>query len=305
MSTLIFGHKNPDTDSICSSLVMEKFDKNLGFDVEAVRLGDINKETEYVLNYLGIQAPRLITNVEKDQEVVLVDHNEFSQSIDGIENAYITAVIDHHRIANFQTTLPLYYRAEPVGCTATILYKKFKEENMNIEKKEAILMLSAIISDTLLFKSPTCTAEDKKICEELATIANIDINTYGLDMLKAGTDLSDFTACDLINIDSKEFANGDFRFQVAQVNTACIEDVLKDKVEIENAMNEFIVNTSVNLFVFLITDIINSNSCAIVLGNNTDIFEKSFNVKLDNNTAFLEGVVSRKKQVAPVIVNNL
>lgn len=305
MSILIFGHKNPDTDSICSSLVMEKFDKNLGFDVEAVRLGDINKETEYVLNYLGIQAPRLITNVEKDQEVVLVDHNEFSQSACGIENAYIATVIDHHRIANFQTTLPLYYRAEPVGCTATILYKKFKEENMNIEKKEAILMISAIVSDTLLFKSPTCTPEDKKACEELANIADIDVNTYGLDMLKAGTDLSDFTAYDLINIDSKEFANGDFRFQVAQVNTACIEDVLNDKTEIENAMNEFISNTGVSLFVFLITDIINSNSEAIVLGNSTDVFEKSFNVKLDNNTAFLEGVVSRKKQVAPVITNNI
>lgn len=305
MSTLIFGHKNPDTDSICSSLVMEKFDKNLGFDVEAVRLGDINKETEYVLNYLGISAPRLITNVENGQEVVLVDHNEFSQSVNGIENANITTVVDHHRIANFQTTLPLYYRAEPVGCTATILYKKFKEENMQIEKKEAILMLSAIISDTLLFKSPTCTNEDKIACEALANIANIDINTYGLDMLKAGTDLSGFTPVELINIDSKEFANGNFRFQIAQVNTACIKDVLKNKIEIETAMNSFIDNSGVNLFIFLITDIINSNSEAIVLGNNLDVFEKSFNVKLDNNTAFLEGVVSRKKQVAPIISNNL
>ncbi len=117
MSTLIFGHKSPDTDSICSSLVMEKFYKNLGFDVEAVRLGNINKETEFVLNYLGISAPRLIKNVEAGQTVVLVDHNEFSQSVDGIENAKIETVIDHHRIANFQTAEPLYYRAEPVGCT--------------------------------------------------------------------------------------------------------------------------------------------------------------------------------------------
>ena len=305
MSTLIFGHKNPDTDSICSSLVMEKFDKNLGFDVESVRLGDINKETEYVLNYLGISAPRLITNVENGQEVVLVDHNEFSQSVDGIENAEITTVVDHHRIANFETTTPLYYRAEPVGCTATILYKKFKEENMQIEKKEAVLMLSAIISDTLLFKSPTCTDEDKNACYDLANIAEIDINTYGLDMLKAGTDLSSFTPIELINIDSKEFANGDFRFQIAQVNTACIDDVLKNKIEIENAMKSFISDSKVNLFIFLITDIINSNSEVIVLGNYTNVFEKSFNVKLVDNTAFLEGVVSRKKQVAPIISNNL
>ncbi len=187
----------------------------------------------------------------------------------------------------------------------TILYKKFKEKNMNIEKTEAILMLSSIISDTLLFKSPTCTKEDIEACKELAVISDINIDTYGLDMLKAGTDLSSFTACELINIDSKEFANGNFKFQVAQVNTACIEDVLKNKIDIEDAMNKFINDSGVNLFVFLITDIINSNSQCIVLGNNTNTFEKAFNTKLDNNMAFLEGVVSRKKQIAPIILNNI
>lgn len=302
--TLIFGHKNPDTDSICSSLVMEKFDKNLGFDVEAVRLGEVNKETQYVLNYLSIQAPRLIEEVEEGQAVVLVDHNEFAQSVNGIEKAKIETVVDHHRIANFQTSEPLYYRAEPVGCTSTILYKKFKEENMEIEKREATLMLSAIISDTLLFKSPTCTSEDIKACEELAKIADIDVNTYGLDMLKAGTDLSDFTSEQLINIDSKEFANGDFKFQVAQVNTACIEDVLQSKEAIEKAMTNFMNENGSKLFVFLITDIINSNSQAIVLGD-ISVFEKAFSKTVENNMAFLEGVVSRKKQVAPVILNVL
>ncbi len=302
--TLIFGHKNPDTDSICSSLVMEKFDKNLGFKVEAVRLGDVNKETQYVLNYLGIQAPRFINEVCEGQAVVLVDHNEFCQSANGIEKAKIETVVDHHRIANFETTEPLYYRAEPVGCTATILYKKFKEENMEIENKEATLMLSAIISDTLLFKSPTCTEEDKKACEDLASIANIDINTYGLDMLKAGTDLSDFTPEELIHIDSKEFVSGDFKVQFAQVNTACIEDVLQNKEEIEKAMTNFINRNHSNLFVFLITDILNSNSQAIVLGDTT-VFEKAFGKTVENNMAFLEGVVSRKKQVAPVILSVL
>lgn len=302
--TLIFGHKNPDTDSICSSLVMEKFDKNLGFDVEAVRLGEVNKETQYVLNYLGIQAPRLIEEISEGQAVVLVDHNEFAQSVNGIEKAKIETVVDHHRIANFQTSEPLYYRAEPVGCTSTILYKKFKEENMEIEKREATLMLSAIISDTLLFKSPTCTSEDVKACKELAKIADIDVNTYGLDMLKAGTDLSDFTSEQLINIDSKEFANGDFKFQVAQVNTACIEDVLQNKEAIEKAMTDFMNENGSKLFVFLITDIINSNSQAIVLGD-ASVFEKAFSKTVENNMAFLEGVVSRKKQVAPVILNVL
>lgn len=304
MSTLIFGHKNPDTDSICSSLVMEKFDKNLGFDVEAVRLGEVNKETSYVLNYLGIQAPRMITNVEEGQAVVLVDHNEFPQSVDGIEKAKIETVVDHHRIASFQTAEPLYYRAEPVGCTATILYKKFKEENMTIEKKEAILMLSAIISDTLLFKSPTCTEEDKTACMELAKIAEVDVNTYGLNMLKAGTDLSDYTPEQIINIDSKKVENGDYKLQIAQVNTACIDDVLQNKESIEKAMTEFMKKNDLKLFVLLITDILNSNSQAIVLGDHA-VFEKAFNKTVENNMAFLEGVVSRKKQVLPAIVDNI
>lgn len=262
------------------------------------------KKHGYVLNYLNIEAPRLINVVCGGQPVVLVDHNEFSQSADGIEKAKIETVVDHHRIANFQTSEPLYYRAEPVGCTATILYKKFKEENMEIERKEAILMLSAIISDTLLFKSPTCTDEDKKACEELAKIADIDINTYGLDMLKAGTDLSDFSAEELINIDSKELSKESFKFQVAQVNTACINDVLKDKEEIEKVIADFMNVNDCKLFIFLITDIINSNSQAIVLGDIT-VFEKAFNKTVENNMAFLEGVVSRKKQVVPVILNVL
>ena len=262
---LVFGHKSPDTDSICSSLVMEKFDKNLGLDIEAVRLGNVNKETKYVLDYLGISAPRLIQNVEEGQRVVLVDHNEFHQSADGIENAIIETVVDHHRIANFQTKDPLYYRAEPVGCTATILYKKFKEENMKIEKKEAILMLSAIISDTLLFKSPTCTQEDKKACEELAKIAEIDINSYGLEMLKAGTDLNDFTPEQLINLDAKNSVKDNTKFVIAQVNTVSIEDVLKREEELKKAIKKEIDEKSLDLFIFVITDILNSNSEIIAL----------------------------------------
>lgn len=303
--TLIFGHKNPDTDSICSSLVHEILDKKNGWkNTKAVRLGNVNKETQFVLDYLGIEAPELIEDVKEGQTVLLVDHNEFAQSANGIEKAKILGVTDHHRIANFETSEPLYYTAKPYGCTATILFEDFKRLGHEIERKEAVLMLSAIISDTLLFKSPTCTKYDIAACEELAKIANIDINTYGLDMLKAGTDLSDFTPEELINIDSKEFANGDYKFQVAQVNTACIEDVLQNREAIETAMNNFMKENGSNMFVLLITDIINSNSQAIVLGD-TLTFEKAFSKTVENNMAFLEGVVSRKKQVAPIILNVL
>ncbi|MDO4283278.1 MAG: manganese-dependent inorganic pyrophosphatase [Clostridia bacterium] len=301
---LIFGHKNPDTDSIMSALLMEKFDKNLGFDVEAVRLGSINKETKFVLDYLGIEAPRLIERVENDQEVVLVDHNEFTQSVDNIENAKITCVVDHHRICDFKTAEPLYYRAEPLGCTATIMYKKFIEENMEFGKEEAMLMLSAIISDTLLFKSPTCTKEDKSVAEKLAKIADIDVDKYGLDMLKAGTDLSDLTADELIKLDAKEVMLNDVKAQIAQVNTASIPEMMKRKEELEEAIKNTIAERELDIFVLAITDIIESNSQAIVLGNRADLVEKSYDVKLEDNTAFLPGIVSRKKQIIPVLTKN-
>ena len=169
---LIFGHQNPDTDSICSSLVKESLEKKNGNNsVKAVRLGNVNKETQYVLNYLGIQAPDLINEVEEGQEVILVDHNEFNQSVNGIKNAKILSVVDHHRISNFETSEPLYYLAKPFGCTSTILFEEYKQNNINIDKKEAVLMASAIISDTLLLKSPTTTDHDRNALAELEKIA--------------------------------------------------------------------------------------------------------------------------------------
>lgn len=301
---LIFGHKNPDTDTICSSLVMEKFGKNNGCDVEAVRLGNLNKETKYVFEFLGIQPQKMIEEIEDGQEVILVDHNEFSQSVKNIENAKIHRVVDHHRICNFETAEPLYYTAEPVGCTSTILFKMFKQANMEIERKEAVLMLSAIVSDTLLFKSPTCTKNDIKAAEELAKIANVDIQEYGLEMLKAGTDLSDLSAKELICLDAKEVMLKDIKAEIAQVNTASIPDMMQRKTEIEIEIQKEIDEKGLDIFMLAITDIINSNSQAIVLGKRADLAEKAYNVKLEENSAFLPGVVSRKKQIIPILTEN-
>ena len=301
---LIFGHKNPDTDTICSSMVKQILNEKDGkTNTQAVRLGNVNKETQYVLDYLKIEAPELIEGVKKGQEVILIDHNEFSQSAEGIEKAKIIEVVDHHRIANFQTTEPLYYTARPYGCTSTILFKDFKQKGIEIEKTEAILMASAIISDTLLLKSPTTTSHDKEALEELAKIANIDLDTYGIEMLKAGTDLDDFSEEELINLDAKSLDKNGIKFVIAQVNTVSIEDVLKRKEKLEEAINNEIEKDNLNLFVFAITDILNSNSQIIALGNRTDIIEKSY--KLEDNMAFLEGVVSRKKQILPMVEKNI
>lgn len=302
--TLIFGHKNPDTDSILSSIVMANLENELGNEAVPVRLGKINKETEYVFNYLQIERPEEISDIEDGQNVILVDHNECTQSANNIANANILKVVDHHTM-NFVAPYQLYYRAEPVGCTATVLYKMYKEYDVEISKTIATLMVSSIISDTLLFKSPTCTNEDKIIAEKLANIAEIDLDVYGKELLKAGTDISEFTPEEVINIDSKLFEKGGKKFKIAQINTADLDDVFKNKAYFETAINNEIANENLDLYVFAATDILNSNSKIITLGNDANIVEKAYGVTLDDHTALLENVVSRKKQMLPKILENL
>ena len=301
---LIFGHKNPDTDSICSSLVKQDLDAKLGkANEKAVRLGNVNKETQYVLDYLGIETPELINKVEDGQKVILVDHNEAAQSAYNRENAEILEVVDHHRIADFKTDKPLFYTAKPFGCTSTILFEEYKAQGLEISKKEATLMLSAIISDTLLLKSPTTTEHDKKALAELEKIAEIDAKDYGLKMLKAGTDTSALSAIEIIQLDEKEFNEKGKKFAVSQVNTADINDVFSRKEDLSFAMEKEIADKNLDLAILVITDIINTNSRIIALGKEKELVEKAFGKKLDSDDSMLlEGVVSRKKQIAPPLL---
>ncbi len=302
--TYVFGHKSPDTDTITSSIVMANLEQQLGnTEAKAYRLGNINKETEYVLNYLDLEAPELLEKIDDNANVILVDHNSPKESVNNLENAKIQKIIDHHKIA-FNTSYPLYVRTEPVGCTETILYKLYQENNIEITKEIASLMLSAIISDTLLLKSPTTTEEDKEAVEQLSKIAEIDYEEYGLDMLKAGTDLSGFTIDEILQLDAKQIDFKDIKSIVNQVNTASIDDVMQMKDQLEKGMNKIIKEQDLDIFMLLITDIINSNSQVIALGKEAKLVEKAYNVKLEDNTVLLEGVVSRKKQVVPIMTEN-
>ncbi len=299
---LVFGHKNPDTDTIASAIAYAELKKQLGVDAEAVRLGEVNGETAYALKHFGVEAPRLVETVADQSEgVILVDHNESQQSAVDIADAHVLEVIDHHRIANFETAHPLYYRAEPVGCTATILNKLYKENGIEIRKEIAGLMASAIVSDSLLFKSPTCTEQDVAAAKELAAIAGVDLDVYGLDMLKAGADLSGKTALDLISIDAKEFTMGGSKVEIAQINAVDVKEVLEQQAELEAALKDKIVDKGLDLFVLAITDILNNDSVALAIGSKTDAVERAYGVTLENNTALLKGVVSRKSQIVPVL----
>ncbi len=302
MSILIFGHKNPDTDSVISSLIMEEFCRQQGIDAVACMLGEVSLETKYILDYLNVDAPKYLDKVEEGQEVILVDHNEFGQSVDGIENATILRVVDHHRVANFNTAGPLDMRLMPVGCTATIMNMLFKENGLTIDKKIATMMISAICSDTLLFKSPTTTKVDEEVARGLAAEFDIDIENYAMEMLKAGTDLSAKTDKEVMSIDSKQFSVGDRLFEVAQVNTADIDELTETRLEgLVAVMEEKIASDGLGMFLLMVTDIVNSNSLLVPRGNQAEIekFEQNFNTKLENGQVLLEGVVSRKKQIVP------
>lgn len=304
---LVFGHKNPDTDTITSAIVYAYLKNAIGVEAEAVALGDVNNETKFALEKFGFEAPRIIGDVSSEaKKVILVDHNEKQQSADGIENVQVTEVIDHHRIANFETADPLYYRAEPVGCTATILNKIFKEKGVEIPANIAGLMLSAIVSDSLLFKSPTCTEEDIAAARELEAIAGVNAEEYGLAMLKAGADLSDKSLEDLLSLDAKEFVMGEYKVVIAQVNAVDVNDVMNRRAELEDLINLEIQEKELDLFFFVVTDILNNDSVALALGKLALKAEAAFNVKFDdNNIALLKGVVSRKKQVVPALTEAL
>ncbi|QQE77087.1 manganese-dependent inorganic pyrophosphatase [Alicyclobacillus sp. SO9] len=304
--TLIFGHKSPDTDAICSAVAYADLKTQLGTSVEAVRLGQVNDETQYVLDYFKQEAPRLVETVGNEvSQVILVDHNEKQQSVEDRDAVSVIEVIDHHRISNFETSGPLYYRAEPVGCTATILTKMYKENGKTIPKQIAGLMLSAIISDTLLLKSPTCTSEDVEAARELADIAEVDLNEYGMKMLKAGADVSKTSAEQLISRDVKEFQMGAHKVEVAQVNVVDVQDVLSRKAEVLKQMESRVAERELDLFLVTVTNILDNNSVGLASGSQKAAVEQAFNAAFEDNQVPLDGIVSRKKQIVPALTKAL
>lgn len=296
---LVYGHKNPDSDTICTSIAYANLRNMLVKNQISVpvRIGELNEETKYALEYFGVKSPEYVENVS-GRKIILIDHNERTQTADGFEEAKVLELIDHHRIANFKTDEPLKARVEPYGCTSTIVCEMYQEKNIVPDKKMAGMMLSAIVSDTLLFKSPTCTQNDVDACKYLAPVAGVDLREYGMSLLKAGTNLSHKTEKEILNMDMKIFELDKGRFGIAQVNTVNESDMLdkKDKFlsEIENMIKEL----NLEGFMFVITNILTNNSIGVIKGNRMDILENAFG-KSENNEIELKGIVSRKKQIVP------
>lgn len=235
------------------------------------------------------------------KKVILVDHNERGQSIPGIEEADILEIVDHHRVADIQTVGPLLFRGEPLGSTATIVTKIFDELDVEMPSHIAGLLLGAVVSDTLLFKSPTCTPVDTKIAKKLAEIAGVDIQEFAMEMFKAGTSLVGKTVDEIFNQDFKKFSFDNLQVGVAQVNSMDIEGFLPYKKDMLDYMNKFAEDNNLEFTLLLLTDIINANSEIFVGGPCPELVEKAFNVQLTECQGTLAGVISRKKQVVPAI----
>ncbi|MDU1629305.1 MAG: manganese-dependent inorganic pyrophosphatase [Lactococcus lactis] len=306
---LVFGHQKPDTDAIGSSYgfsYLSNHRPNGALNTEVVALGTPNEETQFVLDYFGVQAPRVVKSAKEEgvDTVILTDHNEFQQSISDIEDLTIYGVVDHHRVANFNTAAPLFMTVEPVGSASSIVYRKFLEANVEVPKEVAGLLLSGLISDTLLLKSPTTHVTDHKVAKELAEIAGVNLEEYGLAMLKAGTNMSTKPAEEFIDIDAKTFELNGSSVRIAQVNTVDIPEVLERLSDIKVAIKASMNANGYDDFVFMITDIVNSNSEIIALGAHPEKSEAAFNFTLNDDHAFLAGAVSRKKQVVPQLTES-
>lgn len=297
----VLGHKNPDTDSICSALAYANLKLELGLDVEAIRLGNLNKETEFILNYFNLEAPKLVERAEDGQELILVDHNEAAQSIDNRENAKILEIVDHHRI-DLSTSEPINMRFETVGCSSTIISKIYEEKGVEINKTMAGIMLSAILSDTLIFKSPTCTEEDIIQGKKLAELAGLDYQEYGMEMLIAGTALDDKSAEELYNMDMKPFEFGSEKATVAQVNTVSIPKVFERKAELEEVMTNLINKDGLSFAALMVTDIVDKVTELYIVGKK-DLAVKAFGMDPNKETVTLKDVVSRKKQIVPQLTD--
>ena len=309
----IVGHKNPDTDSIVSAIVMADYFQKTGKQSKAFRTGKINRETKFILDKIKIKPPSLVENLAK-KKVFLVDHNEIDQAGTGIERAEIFGILDHHKLGGIKTKEPIYVRIEPIGSTSTLVFNLFQEKKIRLKKSQAFLLLSGIISDTLKLTSPTTTKEDRKAVEILAKISQTNINTFSQEIFKIRSDISGIKLKDLIFSDYKEYKEKDLTFGIGVHETMNPGIVLKKDKEILSTLETFKKDKKLNLIFFALVDILNKKTYLFLTGDKEkEIAEKAFKKRAKRinpllskeNLLLLPGVVSRKKQIVPPILKVL
>ena len=290
----VIGHKSPDTDSVTSAITYANLKNALGMK-EAVpaAAGDINAETKFLLDHFKVPYPEKLTDAT-DKKVILVDHNEMAQAVDNLNMENIVEIVDHHKIGGLATGKPIFFLNEPVGATGGIIANLYEMNNVPISKEMAGLMMSAILSDTVLFKSPTCTPRDKTAVEKLAKIAGVDPMSFGMELLKAKSDVSSKSAKDILLGDFKKFDFSGTKSGVGQIEVMDLKDLEPKRAAILEEMNKMKDAEGLDMIVLMLTDVMKEASDILFVGN-----EKAFGGKIQNNSIYKEKVLSRKKQVVP------
>ncbi len=299
MAVYIFGHKNPDSDSVCAAIALADLKNKLGVESVAAVQGDLNPESTFVLGKFGVNAPELLTS-GAGKQVILVDHSDLAQSLDDLAEAEILGIVDHHKLGDVTTPNPLEAWIWPVGCSCTVLKAMYDFFGVEIPKDIAGIMLCAILSDTVIFKSVTCTDKDKEACDVLAKIAGeSDLQSLGMEMFKVKSAIEGTPARDLVLRDYKDFDMSGNKVGIGQlevVDLSLLDSVKPALVEDIKALKEEGGRHSVFL---MLTDIIKEGTEMLIASDDPSVVEKAFGVAPAEGKVWLDGVMSRKKQVVP------
>ncbi len=301
MAISVVGHANPDTDSVTSAIALAALLNAQGMEAKAcmqIASADLNPESTTVLKRFGLAAPELLDDAAGKQ-IALVDFSDLAQGPANLNAAELVAVVDHHKIGDVTTNNPILFRAEPVGCTGTVLNKMFKEAGVAIPKEVAGGMLAAILSDTVNFKSPTCTEDDKAAVNDLKVIAGVtDTEELFMEMLKAKSAVDGVPAKDLLFRDYKDFDMKGNKVGVGQLELATLDQVAKVREELVKAM-EAVKAEGRHSVLLMLTDVVKEGTDLVVLSDDPALIEKAFDGKLDGNSMWIPGMMSRKKQTVP------
>ena len=298
MSALVLGHMNPDTDSIVSAIVAADLYSKRGMDVTPVAQGAPTPETEFVLKKFGIAAPQVVADVA-GKDVYLVDYSDLAQAPKGMDSATVLGIVDHHKLGDVTTSSPLEAWIWPVGCTNTVLKNMYDFYGIEIPKNLAGAMLCAILSDTVIFKSPTCTPADKKAVEELAKIAGVsDVVALGMEMFKVKSAVDGTPMKDLVFRDYKDFDMNGNKVGIGQLEVVDLSILEPVKAGLQAEIEKVKAEGRHSVFL-LLTDIMKEGSEMLIVSDDPSVVEKAFGVKAEGSSVWLPGVMSRKKQVVP------
>ncbi len=301
----VFGHKSPDTDATCSAIIWAWYLTNhTAREAAPFILGDLNSETKFVLNEWNVTTPDLLEGVSADDQVVIVDTNNPQELPDNVSDADILEVIDHHKlVGGLSTNKPPTITLRPLACTATVMYDLMQEKEVTLPTDMAGLMLSCILSDTLMFRSPTTTPHDKDVAETLAKQLDLNIEDYASKMFEAKSDISDFSDTGLVRLDSKKYQIGEKNVRISVIETTNPASVLERKAGIVDAIQTVIAEENdIDDVFFFIINILDEEATVLTHNEYTsEVIAKSFGVAVETDIEVLPGIVSRKKQILPAM----